>query len=189
MIVRITQALKSKDGIHHRRENSRQPLGLRTRAVQNPPFRHFQCVLTKWLPGKIFQPPKQIIDPDEEVFHREEMAFDGMEKRSSLHPVGIQFMELFFRRQMGGGPETPDDRKSHHNGPRPRAHLKHIKGSPIRQEENLGRDIRQIFPRILTQHRQIELTIRIRPRDPAQTKSRRPRFFHFRLIRSKSGQF
>ena len=62
-------------------------------------------------------------------------------------------MELFFGGQMGGGPETSDDRESHHNGPCPRAHLEHIKGSPIRQEENLGRDIRQVFPRILTQHR------------------------------------
>ena len=189
MIVRITHALESKDGIHHRRENSRQSLGLRTRAVQNPPFSHFQCVLAKWLPRKIFQPPKQIVDPDEEVFHREKMPFDRVEKRSSLHPVGIQLMELLFRRQMGGGPETSDDRKSHHNGPGPRAHLEHIKGSPIRQEKNFGRDIRQIFPGILAQHRKIEFAVRVRPRDPAQTEGCRTRFSHFRLIRSETCQF
>ena len=97
-------------------------------------------------------------------------------------------MQLLFGRKVGGRTVTSNDREGDDNRSGPRTHLKQIERCPVRQEKDFGRNIGEIFPRVLTQHRQIEFAVRVDSWNASQPHRGRPCSPHLRLFGGKPSQ-
>ncbi len=85
-----------------------------------------------------------------------------------LRAVGEELVELLFRRQIARRLEVIDDRERHDHAAAPRRHLVNVKVEPIRQQDDFRRDDRQVLPRILAEHGEEELGVRVGSRDAAE---------------------
>ena len=119
----VSETAKREDGVHHGRENGRQPFGLRPCPLEDPLLRSLQRPLAERLPGKSFQKAEQLVHPDKKVFHGEEAILHRVEERTAFDPVGIELVQLFFGREMRDRAETADDGHGHDNGAGPGAHF------------------------------------------------------------------
>jgi len=188
MFLGVAEAPERQDRVHHRRENRRQPFGLRPRPVQHPFFRRLERLLAERLPRQGLQESQQLVHPHEKVLHREKPVFHRMEERTALDPVRIELVQLFFRRQMGDRAEAADDGHRHDDGARPGAHLEHVERRPVGQQEDFRRNVGKILPGILAEHRQVELAVGVAARNSSQPHRGGPGLAHLRLVRGESGQ-
>src|SRR5258705_673073 len=97
-------------------------------------------------------------------------------------------MELHGRREMARGFVVVENRKRRDDGAAPRRHLVQVEEKPVREKEDFRRDRGQVFPRKLSEKREVEFSVGVYLRDTSETKDIRAGLPHPCCVGRVSGE-
>ncbi len=102
---------------------------------------------------------------------------------------GEEFLDAHATRISRPLAQRRQHQQGHHDGARPVGHPGQMDREPARQQRQLDRDGRHVFPRKLAELRQQDAREDIGPRRPAIGQDRRPGLRHMRRIRAVADHF
>ncbi len=169
MIVAVAERLEHHDGVHHAREDRPQAVAAVADPFQDPGLGLLQRGPPERLPRQRVEELEHPVPAEEKILPGEELPVEGQIEIGVLGAVGEELVELLVGRQVPRRLEMIQDGERHNHAAAPRRHLVNIKIEPVRQEDDLRRDDREIFPRELAEEGEEELGVGVRLRDAAET--------------------
>ena len=148
----------------------------------------FSALLRNGFHGRVSRNFSARFQREEEILPGEKFAVEGHAEVRVLGAVGEELVQLLLRREVAHRLEMVDDRERHDHAAAPRRHLVDVKVEPVRQQDDLRRNDRQVLPRILTEDREEELGVGVRLRNAAQPHDGGVGLDHPRIVRRKAGQ-